>query len=110
MTVNVQHPWIQKYHNYITHFKADAVKARSAPSTPAETSKTTVTSLYRINKMMKNVFLAMQMNPDDLYSMSDAKSVLNGYLQVKGLISEGNGGIVVGNTLVDKSNDNLDVE
>lgn len=99
MTINCQHPWIQKYHDYIAHFKAEAVKPHSSSSssstTSEQTSRTTVTSLYRINKAMKNIFLAMQMNPDELYSMSDAKSVLNGYLQVKGLVQEGNSGIVV---------------
>ena len=98
MTVNMQHPWLSKYKDYINHFRADAVKIRSGTKELASTEperKTNVSVLYRINKIMKNVFLAMQMDPNNLYSMSDAKSVLNAYLISKGLISEVDPGVVV---------------
>lgn len=98
MTVNMQHPWLAKYKEYINHFKSDAVKIRSGTKEPVSTEperKTNVSVLYRINKMMKNVFLAMQMDPNAMYSMADAKSVLNAYLISKGLISESDTGMVV---------------
>ena len=74
------------------------MKIRSGSKEPVSTEperKTNVSVLYRINKMMKNVFLAMQMDPNAMYSMADAKSVLNAYLISKGLISESDTGMVV---------------
>lgn len=69
MTVNWTHPWLQKYDDYIEHFKNEAVKNRSGRITPPpskEESRTSVTSVYKINKIMKYLFLEMQMDPDGL--------------------------------------------
>ena len=75
LTVNWNHPWIEKYAEYIQHFKNEAVKQRSNLSKPIkEESTTSVLSVYKINKMLKYLFLEMNVNPDGLY---DSDAVLN---------------------------------
>ena len=94
----MQHPWLAKYKEYINHFKSDAVMIRSGTKEAVSNEPeriTNVSVMYRINKMLKNVFMAMQMDINALYSMTDAKSVLNSYLISKGLISESDPGVVV---------------
>lgn len=58
-----------KYADYIEHFKNEAVKQRSggvSVSTSTEESKTSVSNVYKINKIMKYLFLAMQVDPEGL--------------------------------------------
>ena len=69
ITVNINHPWLQKYSEYLEHFKNEAVKHRSGEITPPSTDKTAVHSVFKINKIMKYLFLDMQMDPDGLYEL-----------------------------------------
>jgi hypothetical protein len=53
----------------VKHFKAEAVKKRSATSEKdkVETANTKVAEVFKINQIMKNVFIAMQLDPEALY-------------------------------------------
>ena len=66
--MNWKHPWIEKYSEYIEHFKSEAVKQRSNLDKPIkEETSTFVSSFYKINKIMKFLFLEMHVDPDGLY-------------------------------------------
>ena len=97
MTVNWNHPWIAKYVDYITHFKSEAVSARSEKKEEPQSAnqQLSVSSVFKINRMLRNVFLATQMDPEALYSLSEARSVLSAYIQTHSLVNEGNPSVVV---------------
>ena len=97
MTVNWNHPWIAKYADYITHFKSEAVSTRSEKKEEPQSAnrQLSVSSVFKINRMLRNVFLATQMDPEALYSLSEARSVLNAYIQTHSLVNEENPSVVV---------------
>ena len=99
MTVNWNHPWLAKYADYITHFKGDAVNLRSGKKEEKNESARdmAVSAVYKVNRMLKNVFLAVQMDPEALYTLGDARSALSAYLNLHALIDETNPSLVVRN-------------
>lgn len=63
------HPWIVKYSDYIEHFKNEAVKSHSEHSSNTQYKgdpNTSVSSVFKINKILKNLFLEMQADPEQL--------------------------------------------
>ena len=96
MTVNWNHPWIVKYADYITHFKSEAVSARSGKEELQDENRhISVSAVFKINRIIRNLFLAMQMDPESLYPLSEARSVLSAYIQTHSLVNEANPSVVV---------------
>ena len=96
MTVSWNHPWLTKYADYIEHFKGDAVKLRSGKEEKIESARDmAVSSVFKVNRIMRNLFLAVQMDPDALYTLGEARSVLSAYLNLHALINESNPSLIV---------------
>lgn len=85
--MNQQHEELQQYRAYITKNKRETpgMARKGEDGDVGDASEVSQSALYRVSGFLKGLFMAMGCDPEKLYSLPDARRVLQDYLKDRAL-------------------------